>query len=112
MKKISLSNLVFSTDPNFKIEEEVEEIVTLLPSQQPLKVWLDTKQKAGKVATVITGFIGKTADADNLCKQLKNLCATGGNFKDNEILVQGNHREKIILWLIKNGYAQAKKVGK
>jgi translation initiation factor 1 len=113
MKKInSLSGLVFSTDPNFKIQEAVEHIETIEPSQQKLRLWLDTKHRAGKIATLITGFVGKDEDLQTLGKSLKNTCGTGGSAKDNEIIVQGDHREKVLLWLIKNGYSQTKKAGK
>ncbi len=105
------NGLVYSTDPNFKIEEETEEVKTLAPNAQKLRVWLDTKHRAGKVATLITGFIGTEADVENLGKSLKNTCGTGGSVKDFEIIVQGDHREKVIQWLLKNGYNNTKKAG-
>ena len=112
MKKInSLSGLVFSTDPNFKIEEEVENIETLLPNQQKLRIWLETKDRGGKTASIISGFIGKDEDLQSLSKSLKNACGTGGTAKDGEIIIQGDHREKIMQWLQKNGYTNAKKAG-
>ena len=112
MKKLnSLSGLVFSTDPNFKIEEDNADIVTILPNQQKLKIWLETKHRGGKTASVISGFIGLDADLQTLSKSLKNTCGTGGTAKDGEIIIQGDHREKILQWLLKNGYTQSKKAG-
>jgi translation initiation factor 1 len=112
MKKINnFSGLVFSTDPNFKIEEEIEIAETLLPNQQKLRIWLETKHRGGKTASVISGFIGKDEDLQSLSKNLKNACGTGGTAKDGEIIIQGDHREKILQWLVKNGYSQAKKAG-
>ncbi len=102
---------VFSTDPNFKFEEEEQTIETLAPNQQKLRVWLDTKKRAGKVATLITGFIGTVEDLEDLGKKLKNFCGTGGSAKDYEIIVQGDQREKILQWLLKNGYTNTKKAG-
>ncbi|MBL0145063.1 MAG: translation initiation factor [Chitinophagaceae bacterium] len=105
MKKLnSFSGLVYSTDPDFKIEEEVNEVETLPSSQQKLKIKLDTKHRAGKAVTLITGFIGKQKDAEELGKKLKSFCGTGGSVKDGEIIMQGDNREKIKQWLIKNGY--------
>jgi translation initiation factor 1 len=105
MKKLnSLSGLVYSTDPNFKIEEEIEEVETLPAHQQKLKIKLDTKQRAGKAVTLITGFMGKPKDAEELGKKLKTFCGTGGSVKDGEIIVQGDNREKIKQWLQKNNY--------
>lgn len=109
-KLTSFSGLVYSTDPNFKIEEETPAVETLAPAQQNLNIKLETKHRAGKAVTLITGFTGKTEDAEELGKKLKNLCGTGGSVKDNEIIVQGDHREKVLQFLIKSGYIKTKKV--
>jgi translation initiation factor 1 len=102
---------VFSTDPNFKFEEEEQIIETLAPNQQRLRIWLDTKKRAGKAVTLITGFIGTIDDLEELGKKLKNFCGTGGSAKDHEIIVQGDQREKILQWLLKNAYTNSKKAG-
>lgn len=103
---------VYSTDPNFKYEEEsAEEAATLPAAQQQLRVQLDNKQRAGKVVTLIYGFVGTNDDLEALGKQLKNFCGTGGSVKDGEIIIQGDQREKIMQFLQKNGYSKTKKVG-
>jgi translation initiation factor 1 len=101
---------VYSTDPNFSFEEERSNTVTLPPAQQQLKVRLDTKHRAGKAVTLIEGFIGKDEDLQELGKKLKSFCGTGGSAKDGEIIVQGDQREKVMQWLVKNGYKQLKKI--
>jgi translation initiation factor 1 len=102
---------VFSTDPNFKFEEEPEEVRETLPAnQQKLKVRLDTKQRAGKAVTLVENFIGTEEDLEDLGKKLKNFCGTGGSVKDREIIVQGDQREKVLNWLVKNGFKNTKKV--
>lgn len=88
---------------------EEEELETLKPEEQRLKIWLETKQRGGKVVTIIEGYQG--AGAEDLAKKLKNHCGTGGSVKDQEILVQGDNREKILQWLLKNGYKHSKKAG-
>jgi translation initiation factor 1 len=110
-KKIqSLGGLVYSTDPNFKLpEDEGGEQETIDPSKQKLKIRLDTKHRAGKAVTLVEGFIGTTADIEDLGKKLKSFCGTGGSVKDGEIIVQGDNRDKILQWLQKNGYKNAKK---
>jgi translation initiation factor 1 len=101
---------VYSTDPNFSFEEEPNNRSDLAPAQQKLRIRLDTRQRAGKVVTLITGFIGKPEDAEELGKKLKNTCGSGGSAKDGEIIVQGDHRDKVLQWLLKNGYTAAKKI--
>ena len=101
---------VYSTDPNFQFEQKNEHIETLPASQQQLRVRIDTKHRAGKAVTLITGFIGKEEDLEDLGKKLKSFCGTGGSAKDGEIIVQGDQREKVMQWLIKNGYSKAKKI--
>lgn len=110
-KKIQgLGGLVYSTDPNFKLPEEDDgEQETIDPSQQKLKIRLDTKHRAGKAVTLVEGFIGTTADMEELGKKLKSFCGTGGSVKDGEIIVQGDNRDKVLQWLLKNGYKQSKK---
>jgi|SRR5688572_2403365 len=101
---------VFSTDPNFKFEEVHHSDETLLPTQQKLKVRLDTKHRAGKAVTLVEGFIGKEDDLQDLGKKLKSFCGTGGSAKDGEIIIQGDQREKVMQWFAKNEYKNVKKV--
>jgi translation initiation factor 1 len=101
---------VYSTDPNFSFKEEQENVETLLPAQQKLRVRLDTKHRAGKAVTLIEGFVGSDNDLEELGKKLKNFCGTGGSAKDGEIIIQGDQREKVMQWLAKNGYTNTKKL--
>jgi translation initiation factor 1 len=107
----SLGGLVYSTDPNFKLQENEPELQeTVLPNQQKLRIVLDKKQRAGKAVTLVTGFIGIGADIEELGKKLKTFCGTGGSVKEGEIIIQGDNREKVLQWLLKNGYSSSKKV--
>jgi translation initiation factor 1 len=106
----SEGGFVFSTNPNFNIENENEAAETLPPNEQKLKVWLEKNHRGGKTASVIKDFVGNEEDLEQLAKVLKNKCGTGGSAKDGEIIIQGDHREKIIKLLQDMGYA-AKKAG-
>jgi translation initiation factor 1 len=102
---------VYSTDPSFKFEEEKGSVETLPPAQQKLKIRLDTKHRTGKAVTLMEGFIGKNDDLEELGKKLKSFCGTGGSVKDGEVIIQGDQREKVMQWLLKNGYEKSKRVG-
>lgn len=102
---------VYSTDPHFSFEPVQEHTETLAPAQQKLRVKLDNKNRGGKTVTLVDGFVGKETDLEDLGKKLKSFCGTGGSAKDGEIIVQGDQREKVLQWLLKNGYSQAKKSG-
>ena len=102
---------VYSTDPNFGFQHEDEASAnTLPPQQQKIKVRLDTKHRGGKAVTLIEGFVGADEDLQTLGKALKNFCGTGGSVKDGEIIIQGDQRDKVLLWLQKNGYKNAKRI--
>ncbi len=115
MSKKKLNNLenlggfVFSTNDNFEYENN-EEIETLSPKNQQLEAHFSNKGRGGKTVTVITGFVGADQDLKVLGKLLKTKCGVGGSVKDNEIIVQGNYRNKIIEILTKEGY-NVKRVG-
>ena len=102
---------IYSTDPEFVkrfFDDEPE--TTPEPGSQRLRVWLD-RIKGNKEITRIQGFVGAVSDLEELGKTLKKKCGTGGSVKDGEILIQGDHREKVIAVLHDAGYADVKKAG-
>ena len=111
-KKLNnLGGLVYSTNPDFKLNDEpIEDEQTLPASQQKLKVRLETKHRAGKAVTLVENFIGSETDKEELGKKLKTSCGTGGSVKDGEIIIQGDNRDKVLQWLLKNGYSSSKKI--
>ena len=106
--KPTSNGFVYSTDPNFKLEDNEDIQETLPPAQQKLRLRLETKHRAGKAATLVAGFIGNDDDLQALGKLLKNHCGTGGSAKDGEIIIQGDQREKVLKYLLANGYKQSK----
>ena len=108
--KPDANGFVYSTNPNFSYQpEEENEQQTLEPHQQKLKIKLETKHRGGKAVTIIENFIGINNDLEQLGKKLKNFCGTGGSVKDGEIIIQGDQREKVLQWLLKNDYKQSRK---
>ena len=101
---------VYSTDPRFSFEEEHENLDTLPAADQKLKIRLDTKHRAGKAVTLIEGFVGREQDLEDLGKKIRTFCGTGGSAKNSEIIIQGDQRDKVLQWLLKNGYPKTKKM--
>jgi translation initiation factor 1 len=103
--------MVYSTSDSFEFQHESnDEQDSIAPNQQNLKVMLDKKARAGKKVTLIEGFIGNDIELAVLGKLLKNKCGVGGSAKDGEILIQGDHRDKVVQILQSEGY-KAKKAG-
>ena len=97
--------VVYSTDPDFKYEEEkAEEPETPEPSAQKLIVSIDRRNRGGKQVTLVTGFRGKEDDLAELGRTLKVKCGVGGSAKNGEITIQGDFRDKVTELLIKMGY--------
>lgn len=101
--------MVYSTNPDFQFEtDEEDEPETLDKNQQKLRVFIEKKNRGGKTATVVKGFVGKEDDCKDLVKLLKTKCGVGGSCKDGEIIIQGEIKEKVIELLKKEGYTQTK----
>lgn len=109
-KSSSGGGFVFSTNPDFRLRHDEPEQSLLPPEKQVLRIWLE-RIKGNKEATVIKGFIGPDEALDELAKALKNKCASGGNAKDGNIILQGDHREKVLQYLQNQGYTNVKKAG-
>lgn len=97
--------VVYSTSEDFSFEQEdglQEE--TLPANQQQLYVSLDRKNRKGKAVTLVSGFKGNEDDLKDMGKMLKSKCGVGGSVKENEILLQGDHRKKVVELLKGEGY--------
>ncbi len=108
-KREPFFEIVYSTDPDRRAHQKEEE-AALPPEKQVLRIWLE-RGKGGKEATVIKGFIGPTEALSELAKWLKGKCAAGGSAKDGEIILQGNHRDRVMTLLQERGYKNVKKAG-
>ena len=100
---MSESQIVFSTDPDFKKQKKSQDKSPLHHSQD-VRVHLD-KRGGGKIVTIIKGFKGTSKQLLKLCSLLKKKFSIGGTVKDGTILLQGNIRDKLISYLINEGFS-------
>lgn len=103
-KKKQQGAMVYSTNPDWQPDHQEEDIQTIEPSKQILVVSIDRKFRGGKLVTLVKGFIGKEEDLEVLGKSLKTKCGTGGSVKDGEVIIQGDHKQKVTDWLRQQGY--------
>lgn len=87
--------VVYSTDPDYDYSIDEQEVETLAPEQQKLRIVLDSKRRKGKQVSLLTGFVGSETDLKDLGKLLKTRCGVGGSAKDGEIVIQGDKRQKM-----------------
>ncbi len=103
--------MVYSTNPDFDYDSEKEEKETLNPQKQQLYVSLDKKNRKGKKVTLVEGFIGTTEDLKSLARELKSSCGVGGSAGDQNILIQGDFRDRVSAILQEKGYKVKRKGG-
>jgi len=71
--------------------------------QQRIRVRLEYR-KWHREMTIIEGIDDKSVDLGRLSAKLKALCACGGTAKNNQILLQGDHRDKTKKYLVQLGF--------
>jgi Translation initiation factor 1 (eIF-1/SUI1) and related proteins len=103
---------------NFSVEYQMAEVCSTcgLPKdlcvcgeiekeQQRIRIRLETR-KFGKATTIIDGMDDKNSNLQNVAQKLKTFCACGGTHKNGQIMLQGDHRDRVKEFLIKAGYPQ------
>ena len=73
--------------------------------QQRIRIRLETR-KWGKPTTILEGINSRDTDLHSLAQKLKSFCACGGTAKNGQIMLQGDHREKVRQYLIRLGYPE------
>lgn len=101
--------VVYSTNPNYEYSDDSQaETDTLPKNQQKLRLNMERAGRGGKTVTLVKGFVGSEEDITALCKLLKQKCGVGGSVKDGEIIIQGDHLQRLVEILKKEGYTQTK----
>ncbi|WKS94758.1 translation initiation factor [Riemerella columbina] len=92
------------------IEQEIETPETPFVQKAPLICKYEKKGRNGKPVTLIEGFEGDHSALKQLSKKIKTTLGIGGSEKDGYIIIQGDHRDKIMDILHQMGY-KTKRVG-
>lgn len=95
-------------DHDFKEEPKDEEQSNVWLQDEPLQCKFEKRK--GKVNTVIAGYTGATSDFKILAKEIKTMLGVGGSFKNDEIIIQGDYRDRIMDFLKEKGF-KVKRVG-
>ncbi len=109
-----LSNLNFSESEkkHTKVEKvDAQSDLNKERKSQTIRVWLQKKKRNGKLVSVITGFNEYKEDIKELARLLKVKLGVGGSNTDDEIVIQGQNRDKIIEILKSQGFYDVKKAG-
>ena len=92
-------------DPKTGLPVQAIEWEDLAKGSQKIRVTTD-KKRYGKIVTIVSGF-DKGIDVKKTAKELKNVLACGGTFRDNEIELQGDHTKKVKQALVKLGFDES-----
>lgn len=78
--------------------------VPALQGNTPVRVGRERKGRGGKTVSIITGVMSREAGQQALLKLLKNKLGTGGTLEEGVIIIQGDHRQRIVELLNELGY--------
>lgn len=95
--KDALSNLRGNFDEPAEAESESKDEGNQDDRAQktPVTIVIDKKGRKGKVATIIEGFTISIDQVEEVAKKLKQKLGVGGSVREGEILIQGEHKEKV-----------------
>ncbi|MBM4459498.1 MAG: stress response translation initiation inhibitor YciH [Chloroflexi bacterium] len=103
--------IVYSTDPEpanlcprCGREPCVCAAIDMPSRQQVAYIARSRKGRGGKTVTVISGLQHTPATFKELLSQLRTACGAGGAYKDGELEIQGDQRERVAEKLRELGY--------
>jgi translation initiation factor 1 len=104
-KSSDKSRIVYQEFGSIDNSEALEKAVPdLPPQQQKIGIQATRSGRKGKTVTILSGLQHSEETLAKLLKQLKNQCGTGGTIKDDNIEIQGDHKQKLLLILTELGY--------
>ena len=103
-----LQNLFPDHEPE-EIQEKEESAGPALWLQEEPIICKYEKRK-GKPVTILEGYNGADSDFKQMAKLIKSELSVGGSYKNEQIIIQGDYREKIMEILQNLGF-KTKRVG-
>ena len=103
-----LKNLFPDHEPEPEQHEEDANDLGIWMQEDPLLCKYEKRK--GKPITIIEGYTGADSDFKILSKELKKMLGVGGSFKKEQIIIQGDYRDKIMMFLKDKGF-KVKRVG-
>jgi translation initiation factor 1 len=74
---------------------------TIDRESQQIRVYVD-RRRFGKFVTIVEGI--DEAEGKQITSKLKSKLACGGTYKNDEVELQGDHRDRVKEILIKEGF--------
>ncbi|MGB5378503.1 translation initiation factor [Muriicola sp.] len=103
-----LKHLFPDHQPSPEDDNQKKEKSTFWVQDQP--ILCKYEKRKGKPITILEGYQGTNADLKKLAKEIKILLGVGGTHKNEQIIIQGDYRDKIMNFLQENGF-KTKRVG-
>jgi len=76
-----------------------------------VRVGRETQGRGGKTVTLVRGLPVDAAALADIGKRLRAACGTGGTARDGVLELQGDHRQRVLDWLHREGWPAAKLAG-
>lgn len=93
--------VVYSSDPASQATAAPAPARAATP--QSVRIWLEKKGRNGTPVSIVRGLGLDDRRLGELASKLKRACGTGGSAKDGEIIIQGDHRERVAGLLARDG---------
>jgi translation initiation factor 1 len=100
VRTTEVESLVYSTEP---APVRARQVPRKPVGEGVVRIWLEKKGRNGTPVSIIRGLPNDRDALLALAARLKRACGTGGSAKDGEIIIQGDHRERIAATLAGEG---------
>lgn len=102
--KNALNNVMPASTNETQEPEPTQVVNKAIPGIQKNPLVIRFEKRNGKPTTIVSRFEGDSSALQQLASELKKQCSSGGSAKDDEILIQGDVRVKLVAFLTKKGF--------